>query len=138
MRRLTLTVVMAVFAFVTVTALSASAAEKKVTLMGAKDEPKASGTATIGRDTITITAKGLKPNSVYSVWWVNMEPRMDKAGAGQAPYSFKSDAKGTGTYKSTLKGQDPGKWQVLMIVRHPSGDPTDMGRVEDALMAKLM
>ena len=85
MRRLTPTVVMAVFAFVTVTALSASAAEKKVTLMGAKDEPKASGTATIGRDTITITAKGLKPNSVYSVWWVNMEPRMDKAGAGQAP-----------------------------------------------------
>jgi hypothetical protein len=138
MRRLSLTNAVILFGFVMGTTLAAFAAEEKVTLMGAKDEPKATGTATIGRDTITLLAKGLKSNSVYSVWWVNMQPTMEKAGVGQPPYSFKTDAKGNGTYKASLKGQDRSKWQTLMIVRHPSGDPTDMTRMEDALMAKLM
>ena len=63
---------------------------------------------------------------------------MTKAGVGKAPYSFKTDAKGTAKYTATLSESPEGKWQSIMIVRHPTGDPKDMDHMEDALMAKLM
>jgi hypothetical protein len=81
---------------------------------------------------------GLKPNAVYTVWFVNMEPTMTKEGVGTPPYAFTTDKKGHATYKATLRESPIGKWQGIFIVRHPSGDPKDMDHMEDALMAKLM
>jgi hypothetical protein len=125
-----------VLALVASAATAALAAEVK--LMGQEDSPKASGTATIEGNKLVITAKGLKPNAVYTVWLVNMQPTMTKAGAGTAPFSFRGDGTGNGRYTAQLGESPLGKWQVIFIVRHPTGDPRDMDTIEDALMGKLM
>jgi hypothetical protein len=128
-----------VLALVTGVAAGAVAAESKsFGLMGQKDSPQASGTATVEGTKLTINAKGLKPNAVYTVWFVNMQPTMTKAGAGTPPYGFTSDAKGNASYTANLDGSPIGKWQAIFIVRHPSGDPKAMDKMEDALMGKLM
>jgi len=67
-----------------------------------------------------------------------MQPTMTQEGAGTTPFTFKADTKGRAKYVATLKESPIGQWQAIMIVRHPSGDPKDMSRMEDALMAKLM
>jgi hypothetical protein len=129
----------AIFAVAAVGATGAMAVEAKTfPLMGQKDSPKASGSARIEGAKLAVAAKGLRPNAVYTVWFVNMQPSMSKAGAGSAPYSFKSDATGNATYTAELGESPIGKWQVIFIIRHPSGDPTDMAKTEDALMTKLM
>jgi hypothetical protein len=128
-----------IFAVATVGATAATAVEATTfPLMGQKDSPKASGTATIEGTKLAVTAKGLRPDAVYTVWFVNMQPSMSKAGAGSAPYSFKSDGKGNAKSTTELGESPVGKWQVIFIIRHPSGDPTDMAKTEDALMTKLM
>jgi hypothetical protein len=107
-------------------------------LMGQKDTPTASGTATLAGKTLTVTATGLKPKAVYTVWLVNMSPTMSKAGAGTAPYAFTADAKGGATYTAELSESPVGKWQSIMIVRHTTGDPKNMNDMAEGLMAKLM
>ncbi len=126
-------------------ALSVQAEPKKIPLM---PDPKwvtaakASGEVTISqqgdRAELTLTSKGLKAGGVYSVWFVNMQPQMQKAGVGQAPYAFTADKNGLGAYKTTVSATDLQKWQVLFIVRHPDGNPKNMENMEDALMGKLM
>ncbi len=111
---------------------------KNFKLMGQTDSPQASGTATVDGNKLVITAKGLKPNAVYTVWFVNMEPTMTKAGAGNPPYDFRTNGKGQATYRVSLSESPVGKWQAIFIVRHPSGNPKAMDQMEDALMAKLM
>lgn len=115
-----------------------AAESKSFGLMGQKDSPQASGTATVEGSKLTITANGLKPNAVYTVWLVNMQPTMTKAGAGTPPYDFKTDVRGNANYTATLSESPVGKWQAIFIVRHPSGDPKAMDKMEDALMGKLM
>ena len=50
---------------------------------------------------------------------------------------FKTDSMGSGTYSGTLSETPLGKWQMLMIVLHPNGDPTDMKNMVEALSARL-
>ncbi len=120
-------------------ATGAGAGEAKTfALMGQKDSPQASGTATVEGSKLTIAATGLKPNAVYTVWFVNMQPTMTKAGTGKPPYAFTPDAKGNAKYTADLSESPVGKWQAIFIVRHPSGDPKAMDQMEDALMGKLM
>ncbi len=133
-----LNIAAALVAAVAFVAAPAAAATKSFPLKGLKDSPKASGTAILKDDELTVTAKGLKPNAIYTVWFVNTKPSMTKEGAGTAPYSFTTDAKGNAKYETHLSESPIGKWQSIMIVRHPSGDPKDMNRMADALMAKLM
>ncbi len=129
----------AVFVVAIMLASSAVAAGKQsFPLTGLKDSPNAKGTATLQDTRLTVTASGLKPNAVYTVWFVNMQPTMTQEGAGSPPFSFKTDKRGHAKYVAILKESPIGKWQSVMIVRHPSGDPKDMSRMEDALMAKLM
>ena len=115
-----------------------AAAKTSFPLMGQQDSPKANGTASIQENRLSVTAKGLQPNAVYTVWFVNMQPTMTKEGAGTPPFTFKTDKKGQAKYVATLTESPIGKWQGIFIVRHPSGDPKDMNHMEDALMAKLM
>lgn len=128
-------------AFVVAVALAGNvmaAAKQSFPLMGQEDSPQAKGTAVIQDNRLTVTANGLKPHAVYTVWFVNMQPTMTKEGAGTPPFVFKTDRQGRAKYVTTLKESPIGQWQVLFIVRHPSGDPKDMDHIEDALMAKLM
>ena len=134
------TVILAVviFAILAIGALSwAAEGGVKVPMMATKQHPNASGTALISSEDISIHAKGLKPNGVYTVWFVNMKPKKHEAGAGEPPYMFKTDSYGNGTYSARLKESPFGKWKMLMIVLHPTGDPKDMKNMVGGLSAKL-
>jgi len=94
-------------AFVVALALAGSAmaaAKQSFPLMGQDDSPQAKGTAVIQDNRLTVTAHGLKPKAVYTVWFVNMQPTMAKEGAGTAPFTFKTDQQGRAKYVTTLGG----------------------------------
>jgi hypothetical protein len=81
------------------TGLAMAAGDQKIALKADKAGKGASGTAVIvdkGGDQkeVAITAKGLKPNSVYTVWLVNMKPKMDMAGLGGGRLLFQERRQG--------------------------------------------
>jgi len=125
------------------TGLAIAAGDQKIALKADKAGKGASGTAVIvdkGGDQkeVTITAKGLKPNSVYTVWLVDMKPKMDMVGLGGGDYSFKSDEKGNASYTATIGSADLSKWQVIDLAYHPSGDPKNAKELMNtALIGKL-
>ena len=127
----------------TVFVMSAMAAGKqKITLKADKAGQGAKGEAVItdgkaGQKEITITMTGLKPNSVYTVWLVNMKPKMDMLGVGTGDYSFKSDGKGNGNYTATISNAELEKWEMLEIAYHPDGNAKDMKKMQIALNASV-
>lgn len=125
------------FTTVLATGRASAAAQTKITLQRSQGAEQGSGEAVIADSALTIRVKDLKPDSVYTVWYVNMEPKHEMAGVGPSPYMFKTDKKGVATFKAKLDAQPIGKWQMLVIIRHPNGDPQDMGHKEDALWAPL-
>jgi hypothetical protein len=128
----------AVFVLYALNAITlASPAGEKYSLMATKKFPNASGSAVISDTRIDVDAAGLKPGSVYTVWFVNMKPKKQEAGAGQAPFMFKTDANGHGTYSSPLKASPHGSWHMLMIAEHPNGDPKDMKHMVGALSTEI-
>jgi len=133
-----LTILVCALALVAFGTLSlASQAGEKISLMATKKHPNASGTAVINDTNIEIDAKGLKPDSVYTAWFVNTKPKKHQAGAGQPPFMFKTDSNGNGSYVAVLKESPYGRWQMLMIVLHPNGNPKDMKTMVGALSANL-
>ena len=108
-----------------------------LTLMADKSHSGAFGTASINDNSLKIEANGLRTNGVYTGWFVNMKPKKQETGAGIPPYMFKADANGNGTYESNLSEPPFGKWSVLMIVLHPTGDPKDMKNMVGALSAMI-
>lgn len=119
----------------------AGAAEQKIPLKG--DFWKSASGEIVIKDMaqdqkeISIGAKGLKSNGVYTVWFVNMKPKMDMAGVGNGDYSFKTDAKGKGHYTANVPAAEIEKWQMLEIAYHPDGDPKNMKDIKIALKAIL-
>ena len=97
----------------------------------------ASGTAVIDQDHVSIQARGLKPEAVYTVWFVNTKPKKHETGAGTAPFMFRTDKWGNGNYSAPLNESPYGKWDMVMIVLHPNGDPKDMKNMTGALKAAL-
>ncbi len=113
------------------------AGETRIPLEPAKPHPYASGTAYLSGDSISIHAKGLRPGSVYTVWFVNMKPKKHETGAGTAPYTFRTDSKGNGVYAATLSESPFGEWAMIMVVLHPNGNPKDMKSMKGALKAPI-
>jgi hypothetical protein len=117
--------------------------EHKMALMADSAGKGAKGEAMIkdsgaGQKEITLHMTGLKPNSVYTVWLVNMKPKMDMIGIGEGNYAFKSDPQGDGHYSATVSSDELQKWQMLEIAYHPDGDPKNMKNHGTALKAGLM
>jgi len=115
----------------------ASGASRTIGLEPTGDHPKASGSAVLDKNHVSIQARGLKPNSVYTVWFVNTKPKKHETGAGTAPYMFRTNKWGDGTYSAPLDESPFGKWAMVMIVLHPNGDPQDMKSMVGALKAPL-
>ena len=90
----------------------ASQAGEKISLISTPKHPDASGTAIINDKSIDIDAKGLKPNSVYTAWFVNTKPKKHETGAGQPPYMFRTDSNGNGSYSAALNHSPYGKWEM--------------------------
>jgi len=127
----------------TVFVMSAMAAnEQKITLKTDKAGQGAKGEVVIadgkaGQKEITISMTGLKPNSVYTVWLVNMKPKMDMLGVGTGDYSFKSDGKGIGNYTATISNAELEKWEMLEIAYHPDGNAKNMKKMQIALSGPI-
>lgn len=98
---------------------------------------QANGTAVIDQSHVSIQARGLKPNAVYTVWFVNTNPKKHETGAGIAPYMFRTDKWGDGSYSAPLDESPFNRWAMVMIVLHPNGDPKDMKNMVGALKAAL-
>jgi hypothetical protein len=133
--KIMMSIIVLVIAVFSISAMAGTGHE--LTLNATKDHPAARGRALIKDNYVSIQAQGLKANSIYTVWFVNMKPKKHETGAGSAPYMFKTDANGFGQYSAPL-GESPfGKWQMMMIVLHPNGNPADMKNMVGALAAKL-
>lgn len=125
-----------VLAFLVIAA-AGTAGAVSIPLKGEKDSPEGSGTASLVDGQISIQAEGLRSNGVYTVWFVNTKPRKHEAGAGSAPFAFRTDGQGKGRYESALPESPFGKWSMIMVVRHPNGDPADMKHMIPALSAGI-
>jgi hypothetical protein len=101
------------------------------------EHPDANGTAVIDTSHVSIQARGLKPDAVYTVWFVNMKPKKKVMGAGVMPYMFRSDKWGDGNYSTSISKAPFGDWAMLMVVLHPNGDPGDMDNMVGALKTPL-
>jgi len=99
--------------------------------------PDANGTAVIDREHVSIQARGLEPNAIYTVWFVNMKPSKHETGAGSAPYMFRTNSWGDGNYSAPLKGAPFDKWAMVMVVLHPDGNPKNMKNMVGALKASI-
>lgn len=86
---------------------------------------------------LTITAKGLKPYSVYTVWLRRDEPERTLKGLGVADYSFTTDGKGTGRFIASLPDYELRYWDTLEIDYHPGKDPKDRSDAQAVLTADL-
>ena len=112
--------------------------QQKIALKADKAGKGATGEVAIadakaGQKEITITMSGLKPNAVYTVWLVNMKPKMDMVGVGTGDYSFKSDDKGTANHTANISSAELEKWQMFEIAYHPDGDAKNMKTMQIAL-----
>lgn len=132
--KLVLTIVMLLSFF---SASWAADNSRTITLAPTAEHPGASGSAVIDPNQINLQAKGLKPDAVYTVWFVNMTPKKSETGAGSAPYMFRTDQWGNGSYSAPLTETPFGKWAMIMIVQHPNGDPKEMKNMIGALKAPL-
>jgi hypothetical protein len=122
--------------------LSTVSAAERITLKGGDDMRGAQGEAVIrdagsGSKEVAITASGLKPNEVYTVWLVNMKPKMDMTGLGTGDYAFTSDVSGNGRYTGTVSEGTLDKWQIIKIAHHPDRNPGNMKNIGSALEGSL-
>jgi hypothetical protein len=128
--------------FLLLLTLTPASAAKRVALQAGPDMRGAQGEAVIsdtaaGNKEVVITVQGLKANEVYTVWLVNMKPKMSMAGLGAGDYAFTSDAYGNGRYTGTVSATELGKWQLIKIAHHPDCNPRNMGNIGSALEGNL-
>jgi hypothetical protein len=112
----------------------ATFADDRLVLKPGSAVPQARGEAVVrtvepGKQEVTITAQGLRPSAVYTVWLVNEKPRMSMAGLGKADYAFTTDEKGHARYTATIAPADLAKWQLLKIAYHPDRKPRNMHNI---------
>jgi hypothetical protein len=88
---------------------------RKLILDPTAKHPDANGTAVLADDHINLQARGLKPEAVYTVWFVNMKPKKTEIGAGPAPFMFRTGPWGNGSYSAPLNEEPFGKWSMVMI-----------------------
>jgi hypothetical protein len=127
----------AVIAVIGLSTVSGAGGGQDLAFMPTKDNPKAAGKINLSSDKLKIRAEGLKPDFVYTVWFVNMKPKKDQAGAGSPPFMFKTDSQGKGAYGTSLAESPIGKWATTMVVLHPTGDPKDMKNMVPAFSVMI-
>jgi hypothetical protein len=128
--------------FLLLLTLAPASAAERVVLQAGPDMRGARGEAVIrdvgaGQKEVVITAQGLKPNEMYTVWLVNMKPKMDMAGLGTGDYAFTSDDRGNGTYAANVSGAELGNWQLIEVAHHPDRNPRNMKNMGIALKGEL-
>lgn len=120
-----------------------SAFASKVALLPDSSHPQARGMAYVfdgyftSENILKFQIKGLRPNGVYSVWFISGDVGQPIAGVGKnaAPYAFVADAAGRGIYSAVVNTSDLKQWGIVRIVRHKDGNTSNMDvqNIETAL-----
>lgn len=85
---------------------------------------------------ILVDAAGLRPNSVYTVWFANDEAK-ELGAVGTGDHSFRSDENGNGQYRAVVTNNEFNRWESLIVAFHPDGDPGKMETMEIEMEADL-
>ncbi len=86
---------------------------------------------------ITIQAAGLHPDSLYTVWFANDKPKPQFSKLGEGDNSFRSDAKGFGTFTALVPVSDLSNWKSVEVAFQPTGDPNDVRTRQFALRSNI-
>ena len=86
---------------------------------------------------LTITARGLVPRGLYTVWLIERKDGGATRGLGVADYSFTADGAGTGRFISTMHEYDFAYWDILEIRHHPDGNAENSALSVVVLRAEL-
>ncbi|HEX8950029.1 MAG TPA: hypothetical protein VF790_13760 [Dissulfurispiraceae bacterium] len=86
---------------------------------------------------ITVQAAGLHPNSLYTVWLANDKPQPQFSKLGEGDNSFRSDAKGFGTFTALVPVSDLSNWKSVEVAFQPTGDLNDVRTRQFALRSNI-
>lgn len=116
--------------------------EKIVELKPLKLFPKASGQAVIrdkgNRKQITISARGLKPEGVYSALLSRVqEPQMAQA-LGEGDVNFRADRNGNAQYQALADAEEFRNWTSIEILYHKDGEIRDTGESSFVVLKGLL
>lgn len=109
-----------------------------------ESDAKAKGNARVmcysdDKDLFRLDVSGLKPKSVYTVWFVSSQRKgAERAGVGAAPYSFKTGGGGSKIYQSPLQSCPLVKFKWVEIRIHPDGDPKNVESSVRVLKARMI
>jgi len=86
--------------------------------------------------TVGITFYGLKPNSIYSVWYADEQGQ--RSPAGVETNHFSADAGGKARYVTSAYEDVLDDWRYLEVMLHPDGNPKNTGGMTPALRGDLV
>lgn len=86
---------------------------------------------------IRLSATGLEPNSVFSLWLIDETPFMGELGIGSGDLIFESDSDGKGTYTARIPANQFKDWDKIEVLHHPNKDTEDVEGAELALRGAL-
>jgi hypothetical protein len=86
--------------------------------------------------TLGVTAYGLKPGSVYSVWYVNEQA--ERSPIGVKMNHFSTDGAGKGRYVTSVYEDVLDDWRYIDVMLHPDGNPKNTGGMMPALRGDLV
>lgn len=128
----------------TLLSLSALASDYEVASIQLKGEGGASGEATFrtvgfmpGEYSFGLTAYGLKPNSIYSVWLSGGYKSDSKAALGIGSNHFKTNGSGVGRYVTTVSLLKLRDFTTIEVDFHPGNDPNNTADLITALKGRL-
>ncbi|HBG47264.1 MAG TPA: hypothetical protein DDW94_09800 [Deltaproteobacteria bacterium] len=90
-----------------------------------------------GQKQIKIAATGLEPNSVFSIWLIDVTPMLGEVGVGSGDLTFVSDGDGRGSYIARVPGAQFKDWDKIEVLHHPNKDTEDVEGAELALRGNI-
>lgn len=86
--------------------------------------------------TVGVTVYGLKPGSVYSVWYA--DEKGQRSPAGVETNHFTTDAGGKGRFVTSAYEDVLDDWRYIDVMLHPDGNPKNTGGMTPALRGDLV
>jgi hypothetical protein len=86
--------------------------------------------------TLGVTAQGLKPGSVYSVWYADEQAQ--RSPVGVQTNHFTTDGAGKGRYVTSVYEDVVDDWRYIDVMLHPDGNPKNTGGMMPALRGDLV
>jgi len=86
--------------------------------------------------TLGIIVYGLKPASVYSLWYEDESGKREMAGVDTS--HFRTDGAGKARYITTVYEYEIDDWRYLVVMHHPDGDPKNTAGMTPVLRGDMV